>query len=175
MKLIARSTQLLALVLFLSFAPETSSAGSVFGTLGIGGGSSPMWDEPSQGGIAVSGTATYRMRGPSVSARFVGIAALTPLFDAYEESVSEIAVLGGWDFLLPGSAAVALRLGLGRMSYYGGYSHAVTHDYEGNAWGPALQIDAFWKRIGFSYVVHTGDASFRAVMICVKLGNLSVD
>jgi hypothetical protein len=135
MKLIAKSTQLLALVLFLSFVPETSSAGSVFGTLGIGGGSSPMWDEPSQGGIAVGGTFTYRMRGPSVSARYVGLIALTPIFSTYQEDVSEIAVLGGWDFIFPGSASVAFRLGLGRMSYYGGYSHAFTHDYEGNAWG----------------------------------------
>lgn len=175
MKLIAKSTQLLALVLLLAYVPETSSAGSVFGTLGIGGGTSPMWDEPSQGGVAVGGTFTYRMRGPSVSARYVGLLALTPIFSTYEESISEIAVLGGWDFIFPGSASAAFRLGLGRMSYYGGYSHAFTHDYEGNAWGLALQFDAFWRRIGLTYAVHTGDTSFRTFMICIKLGDLSAD
>jgi hypothetical protein len=175
MKLITKTTQMLAAVLFLALVPEASTAGNVFGTLGIGGGTSPMWDEPSQGGIAVGGTVTYRMRGPSVSARYVGVAALTPLFVTYEEAISEIAVLGGWDFVLPASTSVACRVGIGRMSYHGGYAHALSWDYEGNAWGPALQIDAFWSRVGLTCMAHTGDASFRAVMICIKLGKLNAN
>jgi hypothetical protein len=174
MKTIQRVTLLVA-VIFLFVAVDKSEAANLYGTVGFGGGSSALWGEGEPGGMAAGGTVTYRKDGPSVSVRLAGVTSFE-LFSSYEESLSEVAVMGGWDFFFPYSASLGLRLGIGRISYHGGYAAAHSWDYEGNGWGPALQFDVYWKRIGFSYIVHTGGTqSFSALLFCFRYGNVSKD
>lgn len=163
-------------VLILSFAvTERSSATNVFGTIGFGGGSSSLWGEGEPGGLAAGGTVTYRMDGPSVSIRLVGVTSFE-LFSSYEESLSEVAIMGGWDFFFPYSASLGFRLGLGRIAYHSGYADAHAWDNSGNGWGPALQVDAYWKRVGLTYMIHTGGTeSFTALLFCLRLGDISRD
>ncbi|MEW5795461.1 MAG: hypothetical protein AB1772_03785 [Candidatus Zixiibacteriota bacterium] len=163
----------LASLLVYVLRPEISAAGTVNATIGVGAGSSSLWTQSSEGGIAAGGTYSYRTQGPSVSFRLVGLNALTPVFSTYQESVTELALMGGWDFTLRKSSLFAIRLGIGRMWYHGGYPRATAWDYSGHAWGPALQFDLYWKRIGFTYMMHTGDPqSFSVGLICVRLGRL---
>jgi hypothetical protein len=168
-----RTVTLIVVGVLILSASKQSATASVFGTLGLGGGSSALWDIDSQGGIAVGGTVIYRWNGPSLSLRYAGVAALTPMFSTYEEDVSEIALMGGWDFFSRNATALGLRLGLGRLSYHGGYRNAGVWDYAGNGWGPALQFDAFWRRVGMSYIVHAGGIeSYSAFLLCFRFGDI---
>lgn len=167
-------TLLIAIVLFLSLAPVESAAGALFGVLGVGFGNVPKWGENS-GGVFCAGSFAYRMGGPTVSARYMG-AVKFDILGLYDESISEVAVLGGWDLVHPGTASAAVRLGVGKVSFRGGYAHAKSYDYEGHAWGPALQLEAFCKRIGLTFMANMGTrVQYHAVLMSIKLGNLNAE
>jgi hypothetical protein len=152
---------------------------STYGTLGFGFGFSPITGEHTSA-PAICGTLTHCLDGHSVSLRLITFSDGIGGVDRYgnvtwstTERVSEVSVMGGWDYLPGSSSLLACRLGIGRLFYSGGNPPVESWDHDGKDWGLALQFDAFWRRTGLSWMIHTGKyETYKAFMLCFKIGRI---
>lgn len=174
MNLTKRMILVIAVVVAAAIAPGRSAAKSFYVTPGFGLGSLA-----SSKGLAVGLSCTYRDGAPSISARFTHTKE-SEWWVSPEESATELAVLAGLTTFGEDGASAGIHLGLGRVrstrrgavvSWF--FVHTGYEEVTTTAWGPALQVDTFIKRVGLSFGANFNDsATFWTLLFSIRIGNV---
>jgi hypothetical protein len=166
----------------LLIASERTAAAGLFGSVGVGCGIPTLLSSGPQKSLAAAGTITYCETGPSFTLRVARATGLIQDFSSSEGYAIEVAILGGYDYFFRNSASLAGRMGFGvdffhedrQPHYYWDYWERRYRKQEKEHPRLALQFDAFYKRIGVSYMTHfIATDSFSIVLLCFRFGDIS--
>jgi hypothetical protein len=174
MNVTKRMILIIATVVLAAVVPGRSSAKSFYVTPGIGLGSLE-----SSIHLAFGLSCTYRDGAPSISARYTH----TQEYDWWaspEESATEFAVLAGLTTFGEDGASAGIHLGLGKVwstrrgaVISQGFIGTRYKEVSTMAWGPALQVDTFMKRVGLSFGANFNDSgTFWTLLLSVRIGNV---
>ena len=175
MNLTKRMILIIAVVVVAAFVPGRSAAESFSVTPGFGLGSLG-----SSTGLAFGLTCTYRDGAPSISARFTKTQEIG-LFVSTPESATEFAILVGLTTFGEDGASAGIHLGPGKVwatrrgavISRGWFSTVRYEEVTTAAWGPALQIDTFIKRVGLSFGANFNDSeTFWTLLLSSRIGNV---